>query len=114
MKRHYHLTRRHFSRNKLHLGGDDRKENSKSDGGIIMQVGEDDAMNTTDGNNKTAKVVAVGPTNEYGKTYKDIKIGSVIIFDAYVGMAMNANEVTDSEKYRIMFSNDILGFIIQK
>jgi hypothetical protein len=47
MKRHYHLTRRHFSRNKLHLGGDDRKENSKSDGGIIMQVGEDDAMNTT-------------------------------------------------------------------
>jgi hypothetical protein len=31
--------------NKLHLGGDDRKENSKSDGGIIM-VGEDDAMNT--------------------------------------------------------------------
>jgi hypothetical protein len=24
------------------------KENSKSDGGIIVQVGEDDAMNTTD------------------------------------------------------------------
>jgi hypothetical protein len=46
------LTRRHFSRNKLHLGGDDRKENSKSDGGIIMQVGEDDAMNTTDAANK--------------------------------------------------------------
>jgi co-chaperonin GroES (HSP10) len=50
------------------------KENSKSDGGIIMQVGEDDAMNTTDvATTKTAKVVAVGPTNEYGKTYKDIK-----------------------------------------
>jgi co-chaperonin GroES (HSP10) len=48
-----------------------------------MQVGEDDAMNTTDVATKTAKVVAVGPTNEYGKTY-DIKIGSVIIFDAYV------------------------------
>jgi co-chaperonin GroES (HSP10) len=59
------------------------EENSKSDGGIIMQVGEDDAMNTTDVATKTAKVVAVGPTNEYGKTY-DIKIGSVIIFDAYV------------------------------
>jgi hypothetical protein len=26
---------------------------------------------------------------------------------------MNANEVTDSEKYRIMFSNDILGFIMK-
>jgi hypothetical protein len=35
----------------------------------IMQVGEDDAMNTTDAT-KTAKVVAVGPTNEYGKTYR--------------------------------------------
>jgi hypothetical protein len=29
MKRHYHLTRRHFSRNKLHLGGDDRKKTKK-------------------------------------------------------------------------------------
>jgi hypothetical protein len=28
------------------------KQNSKSDGGIIMQVGEDDAMNTTDVANK--------------------------------------------------------------
>jgi hypothetical protein len=27
---------------------------------------------------------------------------------------MAINEVIDSEKYRIMFSNDILGFIIQK
>jgi co-chaperonin GroES (HSP10) len=45
--------------------------------------------------------------NEYGK-HKDIKIGSVIIFDAYVGMAM-ANEVTDSEKYRIMFLKRYLG-----
>jgi hypothetical protein len=30
-----------------------------------MQVGEDDAMNTTDVATKTAKVVAVGPTNEW-------------------------------------------------
>jgi hypothetical protein len=43
-----------------------------------MQVGEDDAMNTTDVATKTAKVVAVGPT-KYGKTLRDIKIGSVII-----------------------------------
>jgi co-chaperonin GroES (HSP10) len=88
------------------------KRNSKSDGGIIMRVGEDDDEYHWC-SNKTAEVVAVGQPNEYGKTYKDIKIGSVIIFDAYVGMAMNANEVTDSEKYRIMFSNDILGFIMK-
>jgi hypothetical protein len=37
------------------------EKKSKSDGGI-MQVGEDDAMNTTDVATKTAKVVAVGPT----------------------------------------------------
>jgi co-chaperonin GroES (HSP10) len=75
-----------------------------------MQVGEDDAMNTTDVATKTAKVVAVGPTNEYGKTYKDIKIGSVIIFDAYVEW----HELPIQRKNTIMFSNDILGFIIQK
>lgn len=90
------------------------KKTVTSDGGIIMQVGEDDALNTTDVATKTAKILAVGPTNEYGKTYKNVKVGSVIIFDAYVGIAMNAGEVTDSEKYRIMFSNDILGFIEQK
>jgi hypothetical protein len=36
-----------------------------------MQVGEDDAMNTTDVATKRLKP-AVGPTNEY-KTYKDTK-----------------------------------------
>jgi hypothetical protein len=30
-------------------------------------------MNTTDVATKTAKVVAVGPTNEYGKTYRILK-----------------------------------------
>jgi hypothetical protein len=42
-----------------------------------MQVGEDDAMNTTDVATKTAKVVAVGPTNEYGKTYKDYRFCNI-------------------------------------
>jgi hypothetical protein len=43
MKRHYHLTRRHFQPGINYILRDDRKENGKSDGGI-MQVGEDDAM----------------------------------------------------------------------
>jgi hypothetical protein len=34
-----------------------------------MQVGEDDAMNTTDVATKTAKVVAVGPTNTARRIY---------------------------------------------
>lgn len=90
------------------------KKTVTSDAGIIMQVGEDDALNTTDVATKTAKILAVGPVNEYGKAYKNVSVGSIILFDAYVGIAMNAGEVTDSEKYRIMFSNDILGFIDQK
>jgi len=90
------------------------KKTVKSSGGIIMEVGEDDALNKNDVATKTAKVLAIGPTNEYGKTYSNIKVGSVIIFDAYVGLTMNAGEVTDDAKYRIMFANDILGFIDKK
>lgn len=90
------------------------KKTVKSEAGIIMEMGDDDAMNTTDVATKTAKVIAVGPVNEFGKKYEEITVGSVIIFDAYVGIPMNAAEVTDSEKYRIMFGNDILGYISKK
>jgi hypothetical protein len=37
-----------ISENKLHLGGDDRKENSKKVMVVLSCRGEDDAMNTTD------------------------------------------------------------------
>jgi co-chaperonin GroES (HSP10) len=90
------------------------KKTVRSAAGIIMEMGEDDAMNTTDVATKTGKVLAVGPVNEFGKKHEKINVGSIIIFDAYVGIPMNAAEVTDSEKYRIMFGNDILGYIVKK
>lgn len=90
------------------------KKTVKSAGGIIMEMGEDDAMNTTDVATKTAKVIAVGPTNEYGKKFENVNPGSVIIFDAYVGLPMNSADTSEAEKYRIMLSNDILGFIDKK
>jgi co-chaperonin GroES (HSP10) len=74
-------------------------------------VGEDDKFNTTDVVTKTAKVIAIGPVNEYGKKYNQVKVGSVIIFDAYVGIPMNATDVDEAAKYKIIFSNDVLGII---
>jgi co-chaperonin GroES (HSP10) len=55
MKRHYHLTRR-FQPGINYILVEMIEKNSKSDGGIIIQVGEDDAMNTTDVATKTAKL----------------------------------------------------------
>jgi uncharacterized protein YcfJ len=38
-----------------------------------MQVGEDDAMNTTDVATKTAKVVAVGPITDTARRIRILK-----------------------------------------
>jgi hypothetical protein len=43
-----HLTRRHFSRGINHILVEMIENSKKAEGGIITQVGEDDAMNTTD------------------------------------------------------------------
>ena len=90
------------------------KKTVRSKGGVILEVGDDEAANKMDVATKTGKVISIGPTNEYGKSYSDIKPGTTIIFDAYVGMPMNTAEITDSEKYIVMFSSDILGFVSPK
>lgn len=87
------------------------KKTIKSASGVIMQVGEDDAFNTTDVATKTAKVVAIGPTNEFGKKFEQVKVGTIIVLDAYVGIPMNTSDTADSEKYKVMLSNDVLGII---
>ena len=90
------------------------KKEVKSEGGIILEVGEDDAFNQNDVVTKTAEIIAVGPTNEFGKSYKNVGVGSIIIIDAHVGLEMNTAEVTDKSKFRTMLANDILGFIDKK
>lgn len=87
------------------------KKTIQSAAGIITQVGEDDKFNTVDVVTKTAKVVAIGPVNEYGKSFKQVEIGTMIVFDASVGLQMNTTDTADSEKYKVMFANDILGII---
>lgn len=82
--------------------------------GIVSQVGEDDAFNKNDVVTKTAEVISLGPINEYGKKFAGIKEGTTVIFDAYVGMELNPAEVTDVDKYRVLYSFDILGFVDKK
>ena len=87
------------------------KKTVRSDSGLITEVGDDDAFSKNDVVTKTGEVLAIGPTNEYGKKFTTIKVGSKIIFDAYVGLQMNPAEVTDPSKYIVMYAADILGTI---
>jgi co-chaperonin GroES (HSP10) len=82
--------------------------------GIISEVGEDDVFNDNDVVTKSAKILAVGPTNDYGKDYKDVGIGSVIIIDSFVGNNLNTSDISDDSKYRVLLSTDILGYIVKK
>ena len=87
------------------------KKTVKTESGIISSVGEDDAFSKNDVITKIAKVLAIGPTNEYGKKFAKVKVGSVIILESYVGIDMNQTEVTSDVKHRVMLANDILGFV---
>ena len=83
----------------------------KTDAGIIVESGDDDAFNKMDVATKSAKIVALGPVDKYGTKYPKSVIGKTVIVDAYVGIPMNAADVADSEKYKVILSNDILAFV---
>ena len=83
----------------------------KTDGGIIVETGDDEAFNKVDVATKSAKIISMGITNEYGTKYDESVIGKTIIIDAYVGLPMNASDIADSEKYKVILSNDILAFV---
>jgi co-chaperonin GroES (HSP10) len=90
------------------------KKQQRTASGIITEMGEDDALNKNDVATKTAIVLAKGEVDKFGKEYKEVNIGSTIIMDSYVGIVLNTSDVTDEAKYRIMLSNDILGYIEKK
>ena len=89
----------------------DKKKEVLTAGGILLETGDDGAFSQNDVTTKTATVVAIGPINEYGKQFEAIKVGARIIFDAYVGMALNATTTEDEGRYRVMFAADILAFV---
>ena len=91
-----------------------KKRTERSEGGIILEVGDDEAANKMDVATKTATVLAIGPVNEYGKKYDQVTVGSVIVFDAYVGTPMNTTEVNDSNNFLVMLAADVLGTILKK
>lgn len=90
------------------------KKTVRSNGGVILEVGDDEAANKMDVATKTATVLAIGPVNEYGKKFSKVSVGSVIVLDAYVGTPMNTAEVNDANKYLIMLGADVLGTVVKK
>jgi co-chaperonin GroES (HSP10) len=89
----------------------DKKKEVFTDGGILVETGDDGAFSQNDVTTKTATVVAIGPVNEYGKQFEAVKVGARVIFDAYVGMALNATTTEDEGRYRVMFTSDVLAFV---
>jgi co-chaperonin GroES (HSP10) len=90
------------------------KKAVKSEGGIIVERGDDDPFNTVDVATKSAVVIAIGPTNQYGTVHPDAVVGSTIVIDAHVGLNMNSERTQESEKYRIIFGADVLAVIKKK
>ena len=77
--------------------------------GLITNVGDDSAFSKNDEVTKTGKVLAIGEVDKYGKAYKNVAVGTSVVFDAYVGMPLNATTTEDEGKYLIMFAADVLA-----
>ena len=88
-----------------------RPKEHMTDSGIITSTGNDTAFSNNDVVTKSGTVLAIGPTNEYGKAFDKVEIGSKIIFDAYVGMPLNATTTEDEGKYMVMFAADVLAWV---
>lgn len=89
----------------------DNSKEVKTEAGIIASVDSLDTGNKNDSITKQAKVLKVGPTNDYGKQFKAPNVGDKIIIDSFVGIPLNNMDVKSKKEYRIMYLFDVLGFI---
>jgi len=85
-----------------------------TEGNIILNEAAVGSMNENEAATKSAKILAFGEINQYGLDYRSEGVGSVIILDSYVGLTLNTVDTADSDKYRVMLTTDILGFIDKK
>lgn len=78
--------------------------------GLLIEQGEDSAISNNDAATKSGRIISVGETSNY-KQYKGADVGAVIIFDSFVGLDVNTNDVTDVDKYKLILGKDVLATI---
>lgn len=80
-------------------------------GGILVEQGDDSAFSNNDAVTKSGRVISIGKVNDYGKQYDNTEVGSVVVFDSFVGIDVNTNDVTDVDKYKLMLGQHVLATI---
>jgi co-chaperonin GroES (HSP10) len=79
--------------------------------GLLIEQGEDTAISNNDAVTKSGRIISIGETNDYGKQYNGAGVGAVIVFDSYVGIDVNSNDITDADKYKLMLGQHVLAVI---
>lgn len=82
-----------------------------TEGGILIEQGEDGAFSNNDAVTKSGRIISVGETNEYGKQFANANPGAVIVFDSFVGIDVNTTDVTNVDKYKLMLGQHVLATI---
>lgn len=82
-----------------------------SDAGIVVPAHKlTNDHSKQDVSTRTAEVLAVGSLTEESK-YAFVTVGTKIIFDAYVGLDLPVEDITDEFSYKIMYIWDILATV---
>jgi co-chaperonin GroES (HSP10) len=83
-----------------------------TEGGIVLQASMlNNDSSKQDVSTTTGEVIAIGETNEYGKKFNQVNVGTKIIFDSYVGLDLPTMEASGDTIYKVMFAQDILGIV---
>ena len=81
-----------------------------TDSGIIINSGNSEASKS-DVATLIGEVVTVGETTHTAKYVGDINKGDQVLFDAYVGLDLASVDAASDIKYKVMFSDSVLGII---
>ena len=88
------------------------KEDQKvTEAGIIHNLDGKQEQDTPDAHSKTAVIEKIGRITSASKGAEAVKVGKAILLSSYVGTELPQHEVTSKIKYRIMYINDILGYV---
>lgn len=79
--------------------------------GLIVERGDDSAFSNNDAVTKSGRIISIGEVNDFGKQYNNTEVGAVVVFDSFVGIDVNTNDVTDVDRYKLMLGQHVLATI---
>lgn len=82
-----------------------------TDAGLVIPTSSFSNKSKQDVATTTGEVVSIGDSNEYGKKFDNVKVGSTVIFDSYVGLDVPMADASGNTRFLVMYVESAIGVI---